>query len=477
MSSQRLLHYIAGRSVAPSADAYIPNNNPATGAPIGEVAAGNAADVDLAVKSSHEAYPAWRDLRPMERGRIMISIAQMLRRDIDRFAEMEAADAGKKLQQARSEIEVCAQYFDFYGGLVNYYQGEVINLGAGLHSYTRREPYGVIGAILPWNAPLNQACRAVAPALAVGNAVVSKPSEETSSSLIEFAKMCVEECGLPPGILNVVLGRGHEAGRALVEHPLVRKVSFTGSVRAGREIGHIAAERIIPLTLELGGKSPNIVFDDADLEAAANGVVRGFTWNAGQICWAGTRCLVQRTTYDRFVKLLVAKVNALRVGADAPSDVGAITTDAQYQRVRESLQMAVKDGARLLAGSTAEAPGRIGNYIGPALYESIDPKARIAQEEIFGPVGVVIPFDDEADAIRISNDSEYGLAAGIWTRDIGRALRMVAAVEAGQVTVNDYFAAGIETPFGGYKNSGYGREKGIEALHHNTQLKCVTIRL
>ncbi|MFF3573318.1 aldehyde dehydrogenase family protein [Nocardia jiangxiensis] len=461
-------HWIGGAEVETGGERIV-STRPGTQDVVCTIAAGNEAIVDRAVEDARTAWPQWRDRSPAERGRILADVAVALRESIDLLAGYEAAETGKPSAHTPREVQAAISYFDFYAGLVHLPSGELFDLGASVHSYVRREPYGVVAIITPWNAPLGQATRGVAPALAAGNTVVIKPSEFTSASTLEMARIMVE-AGLPAGVCNVVTGTGQDAGRPLVSHELVRKVAFTGSLRIGREIGRTAGQRIIPATLELGGKSPNLVFADADIDAAVAGVVKAFTTNAGQHCAGGTRLLVDADIHDEFVARLVAATAAITPGVH----YGSQTTEAQFAKVRRYIQTAEDEGARLVCGGGSTTEGW---YVEPTIFTDVTVGMKIAQEEVFGPVLAVLRFGDEAEALRIANGTEYGLAAGVWTKDLSRAHRIAAQLEAGQVYVNEWNASRMEGPFGGYKNSGIGREKGVEALHHYTQTKFVTVTI
>ena len=466
-------HWINGQEVAPS-NGYGDIVSPIDGSVHVAVAQGTAQDVDSAVKSAADSADAWRWISAAERGRILRRIADALRAQADSFVALESADTGKVRATLLGEIENSAAYFEFYGTLVNLPVGSVLDVSPDQHVYTKREPLGVIGVITPWNLPLNQAARAVAPALATGNTVVCKPSESTSQSTVALARLA-SECGLPDGVFNVVCGSGSVVGEEIVRNPLVRKVAFTGSVGVGRTIGHIAADRLIPLTLELGGKSANIVFEDADLDVAASETVRAFVSNAGQVCSSGTRLLVQRSIQKDFVQRVAALVAERKPGVD----YGPMITWNQFDTVRHYLDLAKSQGMEPVVGGTVSNDDELrgGAYIDATLFDNVAPDNPLAREEIFGPVLVSIPFEDEDEAIRIANDSEFGLAGGVFSRDTSRAIRVAERIEAGQIGVNTWVTGAVETPFGGHKNSGYGREKGIEALNHYSQLKCIIVKL
>lgn len=472
-------HFIGGRATAPASGESIDVIDPSDGEVFARIARGDAADVDAAVRAARAAYDdAWGQTSAAERGRILSRLSLLIAACGDELARLEARDTGKPLREARADATALARYFEFYAGACDKLHGETLPYQAGYTVMTVREPHGVTGHIVPWNYPLQIFGRSVGAALAAGNACVVKPSEDACLSLLRVAALAAE-AGLPDGALNIVTGYGTQAGAALARHPGVDHISFTGSPGVGTLVAQLAAEHHAPVTLELGGKSPQIVFADADLDAALPTLLAAIVQNAGQTCSAGSRVLIERAIYAPLVERLSAAFDALRVGPSAlDPDCGPLINARQHRRVAQFIADAERDGVRLAAQGkiVAEAP-RGGFYQAPTLFIDVAPQHRIAQEEIFGPVLAAMPFDDEAQALALANGTRYGLVAGVWTRDGARQLRLARRIRAGQVFVNNYGAGGgVELPFGGTGQSGHGREKGFEALYGFTTLKTIAIR-
>jgi aldehyde dehydrogenase (NAD+) len=474
---------VAGKACDPAGGTWYETQNPFTGEAWAEIPRGDARDVDTAVKAAHAAFTSgpWAEMTATQRGALLRKLGDLIARDAAKLAATEVRDNGKLIAEMGAQLNYVPQWYYYYAGLADKVEGSTLPLDKkGYFAYTRREPLGVVAALTPWNSPLLLASWKIAPALAAGCTVVIKPSEFTSASTLEFAEL-FEEAGFPPGVFNVVTGFGSEVGAPLTEHPLVAKITFTGSDATGRLIAEKASRNLKHVSLELGGKSPNIVFEDADLDQAVFGAISGIFAATGQTCIAGSRLLVQESIHDAFVEKLLAVARTARMGdpMDTGTQVGPVTTQPQYRKVLEYIDIARGEGATtVLGGGKGETPecGK-GWFVQPTVFTGVRNDMRIAQEEVFGPVLAVIKFKDEADALRIANDTPYGLAAAVWSRDIFKCLRMVRRLQAGIVWVNHMQPTYVEAPWGGYKMSGIGRELGPWGAEEYLQVKQVHINL
>ncbi|HEX9039819.1 MAG TPA: aldehyde dehydrogenase family protein [Trebonia sp.] len=476
--------FIDGEPVG-SAETY-PNIDPSTGATLGHVARAGNKEIDQAVTAARRASPAWRAATPEQRSELLSRLAGLVDDEVETLARLESEDSGKPLSQARNDARVCARYFRFYGHVIESYYGLSIPLRPDLHAYTRREPLGVTGHIVAWNYPMQLFGRAVAPAVATGNCAVLKPADETPRTAVFLARLAAA-AGFPPGVVNVVTGLGPEAGAALAAHPGVDHLSFVGSTEVGSLIAGAAARRVVPVTLELGGKSAHLVFADADVERAATTAANVILQNAGQTCSAGSRLLVDERVHGQVLQRIADRFRAVTIGPGITDpDLGPLVSRKQQDRVRGYVESALGEakgeakGADIVYGGTVAEPDGIsgGAYFNPTLIDRVDPAARIAQEEIFGPVITVTTFGSEEEAVALANGTDYALIGAVWTRDLARAHRVAAQVDGGQVYVNTYGAGGgVELPFGGFRKSGYGREKGIEALDAYTATKTIVVQL
>ena len=473
------LNFIDNASVPSLSGHTLPVIDPSDGQPFDELQRSDARDIDRAVRSARACFDEhWGRLSAAERGRLLMALSRKIAEHADELAALEQRDCGKPTQQARADATALARYFEFYAGACDKLHGETLPYQSGYSVFTWREPHGVTGHVIPWNYPMQIFGRSVGGALAAGNCCVVKPAEDACLSLLRVAQLAAE-AGFPPGTINIVTGYGHEVGDALARHPGIDHISFTGSPKVGTIIQQVAAERHCPVTLELGGKSPQIIFADADLDAALPVVINAIVQNGGQTCSAGSRVLIQQSIYDQMLERLGAAFEALRVGpASMNLDVGPLIRQSQQQRVWDFLSDAQTDGIPTVAqGQIVDEAPETGFYQAPVLLADVPVAHRVAQEEVFGPVLSAMPFRDEDHAVELANATRFGLVAGVWMRDGARQFRMARRVKSGQVFINNYGAGGgVELPFGGYKSSGYGREKGFEALYGFTVLKTVAVR-
>jgi acyl-CoA reductase-like NAD-dependent aldehyde dehydrogenase len=474
--------FVGGIWVASHSGRNYPVFNPASGQMLAHVPKGDIEDVRAAVDSAQRAFedPAWRALDPSKRGRILYKVAQSVREKLADFAKLETMNNGKPLGQAKGDVAMAARHFEYFAGLADKIQGSTIPIPGSRLDYTIKEPLGVTAHVVPWNYPLVLAARSMAPALAAGNTVVAKPASFTPLTLLKFAEVC-KEAGIPDGVVNVVTGGGDEVGGALARHQDVRLTSITGSVETGMKVMELASANLSRVILELGGKNPNIVFRDADLEKAAKGVLKGIFTNAGQMCWAGSRLLVEGEVKEKLLRMLVEGAEAMKLGngLEPETTMGPLVSESQRKRVSGYVDGGVEAGAKVVAGGSApeDEELRAGYFYKPTILDEVTQAMKVAREEIFGPVLTVTTFDSQEAAVEKANDSEYGLWAGLWTRDLSRAHRVAGQLESGIVGINEEPITYSQVPFGGFKRSGNSSELGLDAISSYVRVKNVSVNL
>lgn len=474
--------FIGGAWVASHSGRHYPVFNPASGRVMAHVPKGDAEDVGAAVDAAKAAFesPGWRGLDPSKRGRLLNKVAQMLRERLADFAKLETQNNGKPLGQAKGDVAMAARHFEYFAGLADKIQGSTIPVPGNRLDYTVKEPLGVTAHVVPWNYPLVMAARSMAPALAVGNTVVAKPASFTPLTLLRLAEVC-KEAGIPDGVVNVVTGGGEEVGGTLAAHPDVKLTALTGSVETGVNVMRLAANNLSRVVLELGGKNPTMVFADSDLGKAAMGVLSGIFTNAGQMCWAGSRLLVEKSVKDELLSAVVKGAEGMKLGngMEPETEMGPLVADSHRKKVSAYVESGVHDGAKVATGGAApdEEALRSGYFYRPTVLDGVTQDMKVGREEIFGPVLTVAEFDSQEEAVEKANDSEYGLWAGIWTKDLGRAHKVAGDLEAGVVTINEEPLTFPQTPFGGFKRSGNSSEQGMDAIHAYVRVKNVSVNL